>query len=133
MARLTFFVPGRNTDALQAFLAGVSAAVVGVIAVVSVDWPAIVIGSIVFLLITVLRRDVAIANSAIALGIIYSVAGALSESGRQEHRQAIRVIFPAQRVASRGMEAAHTRQTAAGASAADKAPSSAICFPAFRC
>src|SRR5205807_8564003 len=58
----------RNNNVVQAFLAGVSAAVVGVIAVVSldlipealVDWPAIVISVVAFLLIVLLKRDVAL-------------------------------------------------------------------------
>ena len=72
---------------IQAFLAGVSAAVVGVIAVVSldlipealVDWPAIAIAAIAFLLIALLRRDVAlVAVGAMAGGIIYSAIRALA-------------------------------------------------------
>jgi len=71
----------RDNRFIQAFLAGVSAAVVGVIAVVSlnlipealVDWPAIVIGVVAFLLIAVLKRDVAlVAIGAMASGAIYS-------------------------------------------------------------
>jgi chromate transporter len=77
----------RNNRMIQAFLAGVSAAVVGVIAVVSldlipealVDWPAIAIAVIAFLLIALLRRDVAlVAVAAIAGGIIYSAIRALA-------------------------------------------------------
>jgi len=77
----------RDNRAIQAFLAGVSAAVVGVIAVVSldlipealVDWPAIAISTAAFFLIVFLKRDVAlIAIAAIAGGIIYSVARTLS-------------------------------------------------------
>src|SRR5881227_2941156 len=71
----------RENRALQAFLAGVSAAVVGVIAVVSldlipealVDWPTVGIAVISFSLIALLRRDVAVvAIGAILGGIIYS-------------------------------------------------------------
>lgn len=66
---------------IQAFLAGVSAGVVGVIAVVSldlipealVDWPAMVIAAVSFLLIAVLKRDVAlVAVGAIVSGAVYS-------------------------------------------------------------
>src|SRR5215217_9093025 len=71
----------RDNRKIQAFLAGVSAAVVGVIAVVSldlipealVDWPAIAISIIAFLLIVFLKRDVAlVAIGAMVGGIIYS-------------------------------------------------------------
>jgi chromate transporter len=71
----------RENRAIQSFLAGVSAAVVGVIAVVSldlipaalVDWPAVAIAAVSFLLIALLQRDVAlIALGAMAGGIIYS-------------------------------------------------------------
>src|SRR5213592_685287 len=71
----------RENRAVQAFLAGVSAAVVGVIAVVSmdlipaalVDWPAIGIAVISFFLIAFLKRDVAlVAVGAMLGGIIYS-------------------------------------------------------------
>jgi len=71
----------RENRPIQAFLAGVSAAVVGVIAVVSldlipealVDWPAIAISVVAFLLIALLKRDVAlVAIGAILGGIIYS-------------------------------------------------------------
>src|SRR5882757_1980476 len=66
---------------IQAFLAGVSAAVVGVIAVVSldlipgalVDWPTVGIAAVSFLLIAFLKRDVAlVAAGAMLGGIIYS-------------------------------------------------------------
>src|SRR5438445_193354 len=75
----------RDNRTIQAFLAGVSAAVVGVIAVVSLDlipeaivgWPSIAIAAIAFLLIVWLKRDVAlIAVGAIAGGVIYSLARA---------------------------------------------------------
>ena len=71
----------RDNRYIQAFLAGVSAAVVGVIAVVSldlipealVDWPTIGIAAIAFSLIAFLKRDVAlVAILAIASGILYS-------------------------------------------------------------
>src|SRR5437763_15722735 len=71
----------RENRAVQAFLAGVSAAVVGVIAVVSMDlipaalvnWPAIGIAVVCFLLIAFLKRDVAlVAVGAMLGGIIYS-------------------------------------------------------------
>src|SRR5438046_4494445 len=67
--------------ALQAFLAGVSAAVVGVIAVVSldlipgalVDWVAVGISVIAFLFIAFLKRDVAlVAVAAMIGGIVYA-------------------------------------------------------------
>jgi chromate transporter len=71
----------RENRSIQTFLAGVSAAVVGVIAVVSldlipealVDWPAIVISAVAFLLIALLRRDVAlVAVGAMLGGIVYA-------------------------------------------------------------
>lgn len=71
----------RDNRSIQAFLAGVSAAVVGVIAVVSldlipvalVDWLAVAIAVISFVLIAFLKRDVAlVAVGAIGGGIIYS-------------------------------------------------------------
>src|SRR6266403_226560 len=77
----------RDNRAIQAFLAGVSAAVVGVIAVVSldlipealVDWPAIAIALGAFLLIAVLKRDVAlVAIAAIVGGAIYSTLRAFT-------------------------------------------------------
>jgi len=66
---------------IQAFLAGVSGAVVGVIVVVSldlipealVDWPTVGIAVISFLLVALLKRDVAfVAIGAMLGGIIYS-------------------------------------------------------------
>jgi chromate transporter len=75
----------RDNRAIQAFLAGVSAAVVGVIAVVSldlippalVDWPTIIIAIVAFGLIAFLKRDVAlVAIGAMAGGIIYSTVRA---------------------------------------------------------
>jgi chromate transporter len=77
----------RENRMIQAFLAGVSAAVVGVIAVVSldlipqalVDWPTVGIGIIAFLLIAFLKRDVAlVAIGAILGGIVYSSIRALA-------------------------------------------------------
>jgi chromate transporter len=71
----------RENRPIQAFLAGVSAAVVGVIAVVSldlvpeavVDWPTVGIAVISFLLIAFLKRDVAlVAVGAMLGGVIYS-------------------------------------------------------------
>jgi chromate transporter len=71
----------RENRMIQAFLAGVSAAVVGIIAVVSldlipealVDWPSIAIAIAAFLLIAFLKRDVAlVAIGAILGGIIYA-------------------------------------------------------------
>jgi len=71
----------RENRMIQAFLAGVSAAVVGVIAVVSVDlvpealvnWSAVGIAVAAFVLIAFLKRDVAlVAVAAMLGGIIYS-------------------------------------------------------------
>jgi len=71
----------RENRMIQAFLAGVSAAVVGVIAVVSldlipealIDLPTLAIATVGFLLIAFLKRDVAlVAIGAIFGGIIYS-------------------------------------------------------------
>jgi len=77
----------RENRPIQAFLAGVSAAVVGVIAVVSldlipealVDWPAVGIAVISFLLVAFLKRDVAlVAVGAMLGGVIYSTVRALT-------------------------------------------------------
>ena len=77
----------RENRMIQAFLTGVSAAVVGVIAVVSldlipealVDWPAIAIALAAFALVAWLKRDVAlVALGAMAGGVIYSTVRALS-------------------------------------------------------
>jgi chromate transporter len=77
----------RENRGLQAFLAGVSAAVVGVIAVVSldlipealVDWVTVAIAAAAFLLIALLRRDVAlVAVGGIVVGIIYACVRALA-------------------------------------------------------
>jgi chromate transporter len=73
----------RHNRWIQAFLAGASAAVVGVIIVVSLelipaaltDLPTITIALIAFLLIVVLKLDVAkVALGAMAGGIVYAVA-----------------------------------------------------------
>jgi chromate transporter len=70
----------RENRGLQAFLAGVSAAVVGVIAVVSldlipealVDWVTVGISIVAFVLIAFLKRDVAlVAVGAMVGGILY--------------------------------------------------------------
>src|SRR5205807_7668130 len=77
----------RDNRGIQAFLAGVSAGVVGVIAVVSLDlvpeaivsWPSVAIAAIVFLLIVWLKRDVAlVAVGAMAGGVIYSLVRAFT-------------------------------------------------------
>ena len=77
----------RENRSLQAFLAGVSAAVVGVIAVVSldlipealIDWVTVAIALAAFLLIALLKRDVAlVAVAAIVVGIIYACARAVA-------------------------------------------------------
>jgi len=77
----------RDNRGIQAFLAGVSAGVVGVIAVVSlelvpeaiVSWPSVAIAAIAFLLIVWLKRDVAlVAVGAMAGGVIYSLVRAFT-------------------------------------------------------
>jgi len=77
----------RENRKIQAFLAGVSAAVVGVIAVVSldlipealIDWVTVAIAVAAFLLIALLKRDVAlVAVGAIIGGIIYAGMRALA-------------------------------------------------------
>ncbi|PYK23054.1 MAG: chromate transporter, partial [Verrucomicrobia bacterium] len=77
----------RDNRALQAFLAGVSAAVVGVIAVVSldlipealIDWATIAIAVAAFLLIALFKRDVAlVAVGGIVVGIIYACVRGLA-------------------------------------------------------
>src|SRR6266481_1039365 len=77
----------RENRALQAFLAGVSAAVVGVIAVVSldlipgalVDWATGGISLVAFVLIAFLKRDVAlVAVGAMIGGIIYATVRAFA-------------------------------------------------------
>jgi chromate transporter len=76
----------RNNRPVQAFLSGVSAAVVGVILVVSIDLareaivgiPSIVIASIAFVYIVFFKIDVAkIAAGAIVCGIVYAGVKAL--------------------------------------------------------
>ena len=76
----------RDNRSVQAYLAGASAAVVGVILVVSlelipealVDVPSVVIAVVAFLVITLLKRDVAlVAVGAIATGIAYATLRAL--------------------------------------------------------
>jgi chromate transporter len=76
----------RNNRSIQAFLSGVSAAVVGVILVVSIDiaraaivgLPSIVLAAIAFVCIVALKVDVAkVAAGAIAAGILYGVVRAL--------------------------------------------------------
>jgi chromate transporter len=77
----------RDNRLLQAFLAGVSAAVVGVIVVVSIDliptalvgWISIAIATIAFLLIVLLKIDVAfVALGAMGAGIVFVVVRALT-------------------------------------------------------
>jgi chromate transporter len=72
----------RDNHMIQAFLAGVSAAVVGIIAVVSLDlipealvnWVTVGIAVVAFLLIAFLKRDVAlVAVGALLGGVIYSI------------------------------------------------------------
>ena len=71
----------RDSRGIQAFLAGVSAAVVGVIAVVSlalipeaiVGWSSVIIFLVSFLAIVLLKRDVAlVAICAMAGGVLYA-------------------------------------------------------------
>jgi chromate transporter len=72
----------RNNRPIQEFLAGVSAAVVGIILVVSLDlapeafvgWVSVAIGVVAFLIIVILKADVAlVAVGAMAIGIAYAV------------------------------------------------------------
>jgi chromate transporter len=81
----------KDNRAIQPFLAGVSAAVVGVILVVSLElipealvgWTTIVIAVLSFLLIVLLKRDVAlVALCAMAGGILYATAQALLSKSR---------------------------------------------------
>ena len=76
----------RDNRWIQAFLAGVSAAVVGVIIVVSIELvptavvgvPSIAIGVVAFLAIALLKVDVAlVALTAMATGMVYVVVRAL--------------------------------------------------------
>ena len=82
-----YLAGGISGAVLATFFAGVSAAVVGVIAVVSLDlipeaivgWPRFVIAAMAFLLIVWLKRDVAlVAVGAMAGGIIYSLVRAFA-------------------------------------------------------
>src|SRR6266513_3720144 len=77
----------RDNRGIQTFLAGVSAAVVGVIAVVSLDlipeamvgWPSVAIAVVAFLLIVWLRRDVAVLGvGAMGGGVMYSLVRAFA-------------------------------------------------------
>jgi chromate transporter len=77
----------RNNPSIQAFLSGVSAAVVGVILVVSIDIaraaivgiPSVVLAVVAFVSIAAFKVDVAkVAASAIAVGILYAAARMLS-------------------------------------------------------
>jgi chromate transport protein ChrA len=79
----------RNNRAIQTFLAGVSAAVVGVILVVSLElapeafvgWPSILIATIAFLTIVLLKVDVAlVAVGAMAGGVVYTAVRAMGGS-----------------------------------------------------
>jgi chromate transport protein ChrA len=81
MAGVHYVEKVRENRTIQAFLAGVSAAVVGVIAVVSldlippalIDWPTIAIAIVAFVLIALLKGDVArVVIGAMAGGIIHS-------------------------------------------------------------
>ena len=72
----------QDNAAIQAFLSGVSAAVVGVIAVVSIElipeaivgWPTLLIAAAAFLAIVWWKRDVAlVAISGIVGGVIYAI------------------------------------------------------------
>jgi chromate transporter len=86
LAGASYIEQVRNNRSVQAFLAGASAAVVGVIFVVSlalvpealVNWVSVGIAGAAFLLISVLKRDVAlVAAGAIVGGIIYAATRAL--------------------------------------------------------
>jgi chromate transporter len=76
----------RHNRAVQSFLAGASAAVVGIILVVSlelapealVDLPSVLIALIAFLVITIFKLDVAlVAVCALGVGVLYALARAL--------------------------------------------------------
>ena len=80
----------QDNKTIQAFLAGVSAGVVGVIAVVSlalipeaiVGWTTVAISLAAFLLITLLKRDVAlVAVAAMIGGIAYAFVRAFAHGG----------------------------------------------------
>jgi chromate transporter len=86
LAGASYIEQVRNNRSVQAFLAGASAAVVGVIFVVSlalvpealVNWVSVIIAGAAFLLISLLKRDVAlVAAGAMLSGIIYAAARAL--------------------------------------------------------
>ncbi|HEV8134822.1 MAG TPA: chromate efflux transporter [Pyrinomonadaceae bacterium] len=75
----------RNNQALQSFLAGVSAGVVGVIIVVSIellpaaliDWWTVVIALVAFLAIVLIKVDIAlVAVSTMGLGLLYALGRA---------------------------------------------------------
>ena len=75
----------RNNQALQSFLAGVSAGVVGVIIVVSIellpaaliDWWTVVIALVAFLAIVLIKVDIAlVAVSTMGLGVLYALGRA---------------------------------------------------------
>lgn len=75
----------QDNKSIQAFLAGVSAAVVGVIAVVSLDlipeaivgWASFAIALVAFLLLVLLKRDVAlVAVTAMVGGVLYALVRA---------------------------------------------------------
>ena len=75
----------RNNQALQSFLAGVSAGVVGVIIVVSIellpaaliDWWNVVIALVAFLAIVLIKVDIAlVAVSTMGLGLLYALGRA---------------------------------------------------------
>jgi chromate transporter len=87
LAGARYFEQVRRNRFIQAFLAGASAAVVGIIIVVSLDLapealaglPSIVIALVAFLLITLLKVDVAVvAVWALATGILYAAARGVS-------------------------------------------------------
>jgi chromate transporter len=77
----------QNNRAMQSFLAGVSASIVGVIAVVSlelvpdalIDWFSLAIAAICFILIVLVKRDVAhVAIGTLAVGVLYAMFQALT-------------------------------------------------------
>jgi chromate transporter len=86
LAGARYFEQVRSNRFIQSFLAGASAAVVGIIIVVSLNLapealaglPSIVIGLVAFLLIILLKVDVAlVAVCALAIGVFYAVARGL--------------------------------------------------------
>ncbi len=88
----------RENRALQAFLAGVSAGVVGVIAVVSLDlipgaltdWITVAISVAAFLLIAFLKRDVAlVAVGAMVGGIIYASVRAFADCSQADRSSSL--------------------------------------------